>query len=97
MATSIEDLPLDRDVSSAEGVSLDYMARVRIAYLVGQNQTMVTQTQFADAKAGEVTLPRDEIHSAKLVLTDALIAATQPIDTTGADELLEDTEEKADD
>ena len=39
MATSIDDLPLDRDVTSREGVSLDYMARVRIAYLMGQNQT----------------------------------------------------------
>ena len=52
MSTSIDDLPLDRDVTSKEGVSLDYMARVRIAYLMGQNQTMVAQTQFADAKAG---------------------------------------------
>lgn len=55
---------------------------------------MVTIT---DAKAGEVTLPRDEIHSAKLVLTDALIAATRPIDTTGAEDIVEETEEKADD
>ena len=50
-----------------------------------------------DAKAGVVELPRGKIHSAKLVLTDELIAATQPLDTSGADELLEDTEEKADD
>ena len=49
-----------------------------------------------DAKAGEVKLDRDQIHSAKLVLTDALIAATQPLDTSGADELVE-TEEEADD
>lgn len=49
---TIDDLPLDRDISSREGVSLDYMARVRIAYLMGQNQAMVTQTQFANAKAG---------------------------------------------
>jgi ribosome maturation factor RimP len=55
-----------------------------------------------DAKAGEVTLPRNEIHSARLVLTDALIAATRPIDTTGAEDIVEEvpedtTEEKADD
>lgn len=49
---TIDELPLDRDISSREGLSLDYMARVRIAYLIGQNQSMVTQTQFADAKAG---------------------------------------------
>ncbi|MBX7532348.1 ribosome maturation protein RimP [Qipengyuania sp. 1XM1-15A] len=54
-----------------------------------------------DAKAGEAKLPRDQIHSAKLVLTDALIAATQPLDASGAEEVIggaDDTEEeKADD
>ena len=48
-----------------------------------------------DNKAGEVSFPRDLIHAAKLVLTDELIAATQPLDTSGADEISE--EEKADD
>ena len=48
---------------------------------------------IADRKAGEVTIPRDQIHTAQLVLTDALIAATKPIDTTGADEILETEEE----
>ena len=47
-----------------------------------------------DAKAGEVRLDRNLIHSAKLVLTDELIAATQPLDTSGADDI---EEEKADD
>lgn len=47
-----------------------------------------------DAKAGEVKLDRDQIHTAKLVLTDALIAATQPLDTSGAEDIVE---EKADD
>ena len=49
-----------------------------------------------DAKSGEAKLPRDQIHTAKLVLTDALIAATQPLDTSGAEDIVEDTEEKAD-
>ena len=63
--------------------------------LVGISSGMVT---IDDAKTGRAELPRDQIHSAKLVLTDALIAATQPIDTAGADEVIEDTqEEKADD
>ena len=47
-----------------------------------------------DRKAGDVSFPRNLIHSAKLVLTDALIAATQPLDTSGADDI---EEEKADD
>ena len=54
--------------------------------------------QIEDAKTGAASLARDEIHSAKLVLTDALIAATQPLDTSGAEDIVEDTtEEKADD
>ena len=51
---------------------------------------------IVDRKVGEVSVPRDQIHSAQLVLTDELIAATQPLDTSGADEIVE-TEEKADD
>jgi ribosome maturation factor RimP len=49
-----------------------------------------------EVKAGAVRLPLEQVHTAKLVLTDALIAATRPLDTSGADELIEDTE-KADD
>ncbi len=57
---------------------------------------------ITDVKAGAVKLPLADIHSARLVLTDALIAATRPLDTSGADELIEDLtthdeEEKADD
>lgn len=50
-----------------------------------------------DRKAGRMDIPLTQIHAAKLVLTDALIAATRPLDTTGAEETVEDTEEKADD
>ncbi len=49
-----------------------------------------------DNRAGEVSFPRDLIHAAKLVLTDELIAATQPLDADGAEEVFEE-EEKADD
>ena len=45
---------------------------------------------ITDRKAGDVELPRDQIHSAQLVLTDELIAATRPLDTTGAEEISED-------
>ena len=50
-----------------------------------------------DRKAGRVEIPLADIHAAKLILTDALIAATRPLDTSGAEETVEDTEEKADD
>ena len=67
--------------------------RVNKGVLGGLDNDMVL---VAEVKAGDVRLPLAEIHSAKLVLTDALIAATRPLDTSGADELIEDTE-KADD
>ncbi len=55
-----------------------------------------------EVKAGDVHLPMAQIETAKLVLTDALIAATRPLEVDGADELIEDpdysdSEEKADD
>ncbi|MBI1403851.1 MAG: ribosome maturation protein RimP [Porphyrobacter sp.] len=73
--------------------------RTNKGMLHGLEEGMVLLT---DAKAGDVRLPLDQIHSAKLVLTDALIAATRPLDISGADELIEDPdtsdqEEKADD
>ena len=46
-----------------------------------------------DRKSGRVTFPIADIHSAKLVLTDRLIAATRPLDTSGADEILEEQED----
>ena len=52
---------------------------------------------IADEHGATHTLPRGQIHSAKLVLTDALIAATQPIDTTGAENIIEDNQEEAED
>jgi len=49
-----------------------------------------------DNEAGRVTVPLDRIHSAQLVLTDRLIAATQPLDMSGAEEIETLEEEKAD-
>lgn len=67
--------------------------RVNKGVLGGREDGMVL---VKEVKAGDVRLPLAQIHTAKLVLTDALIAATRPLDTSGADELIEDTE-KADD
>jgi ribosome maturation factor RimP len=67
--------------------------RVNKGVLEGLEDGMVL---VREVKAGDVRLPREQIHTAKLVLTDALIAATRPLDTSGADELIEE-EEKADD
>ncbi len=46
-----------------------------------------------DRKSGPVQFDFADIVSAKLVLTDRLIAATRPLDTSGADELLEEQED----
>lgn len=47
--------------------------------------------QFRDTKVGDVVIPFDLIDGAKLVLTDALISATMPLSSDGADEF--ETEE----
>ena len=58
--------------------------------LIGITGDMVT---LDDRKSGQVSFPLADIHSAKLVLTDRLIAATRPPDTSGADEILEEEQE----
>ena len=58
--------------------------------LIGIADDIVT---LEDRKSGLVTFPLTDIQSAKLVLTDRLIAATRPLDTSGADEILEEQED----
>jgi len=48
---------------------------------------------ITDHKSGEVSVPLAHIQSAKLVLTDRLISATRPLDTSGAEEILESEEQ----
>ena len=62
--------------------------------LIGIEGDTVT---VADNRAGEVSFALEQIHSARLVLTDELIAATRPLDTSGVEDVEEDNEEKADD
>ena len=42
-----------------------------------------------DRKAGPLTFSFADLADAKLILTDHLIAATRPLDTTGADDIVE--------
>lgn len=58
--------------------------------LVGIEDDTVT---LDDRKSGRVSFPLDNVQSARLVLTDKLIAATRPLDTSGADEILEEQED----
>lgn len=50
------------------------------------------QITVQDKKTGAVTVPHANVISAKLMLTNKLIAATRPLDTSGADEI-EDTQD----
>ena len=46
---------------------------------------------FRDVKAGDVSIPFGQVGEAKLILTDALISASMPLSSDGADEF--ETEE----
>jgi ribosome maturation factor RimP len=52
--------------------------------LAGIEEGLVT---VEDKKVGRISFPLERIHSAKLVLTDRLIAATRPLDTSGVEEV----------
>jgi ribosome maturation factor RimP len=94
------DRPLTREKDFAEWAG--HEAKVALAEkigghrnlrgdLVGIEDSVVT---IEDRKAGRVSFPVGAIHSAKLVLTDRLIAATRPLDSSGADEVLEEEVEE---
>ena len=57
--------------------------------LTGVENDVIT---MEDRKKGAVSFLFAHIHAAKLVLTDRLIAATRPLDSSGADEILEEEE-----
>ena len=68
-----------------------YGHRMLTGDIVGIDGDTVT---IADKSAGEVAVPLGTIHSAQLVLTDKLIAATKPLDTSGVDDIEELNEEE---
>lgn len=47
----IEAMALDESIQSAEGLDVNHSSRLRMHFLVAQHASMITQTQFADAKA----------------------------------------------
>ena len=56
--------------------------------LVGiEGETGDETVTLDDRKSGSVSFPLADIQNAKLVLTDRLIAATRPIDTSGVDDI----------
>lgn len=52
------------------------------------------KVQVEDRKHGRFAVPFEQIKTAKLVLTDKLIAATRPLDMSGAEQIEEFTEEE---
>jgi hypothetical protein len=49
--TQLDQIQLVENIGSLEGVSVDQLTRARLQFALGQNHTLMTQTQFADAKA----------------------------------------------
>ncbi|WP_306120006.1 MULTISPECIES: hypothetical protein [unclassified Roseitalea] len=47
----IEHVDLDRPLAGNEGLNVNYISRIRTQYLFAQHQALLTQVQFADAKA----------------------------------------------
>ena len=95
------DRPLTRPKDFANWAG--HEARVTLTQPVGGNRKTLQgdlvgiegeTVTLVDKKSGEVSFPFADIQSAKLVLTDRLIAATRPLDTIGAEEeILEEQED----
>lgn len=47
----IDDIDLSLSLAGMEGLDVNYVSRIRSQYLFAQHQSLLTQTQFADAKA----------------------------------------------
>ena len=95
------DRPLTRPKDFANWAG--HEARVMLLNPVDGNRTTVQgdltgiegeTITLEDRKSGAVQFAFADVHSAKLVLTDRLIAATRPLDASGVDEILEDRAEK---
>ena len=77
-------------------------ARIKLSAPVADNRKVIhgdivgvegDAITLEDRKSGRVTCPFADIESAKLVLTDRLIAATRPLDMSGADDILAEQED----
>ena len=87
------DRPLTRLRDFADWAG--YEARITVAEAVEGRKTFKGilhgldegMIRLTDPKTGNIAIAFDNIIGAKLVLTDALIRATTPLSTTGADEI----------
>ena len=92
---------IDRPLTRARDFTdwAGHEARLSLAEKVGGRKQLAGTLKGLDGDSividvpgqGETRLPRAQIHSAKLILTDRLIAATAPLSTEGAEEFEEET------
>lgn len=69
---TLKDVDLTLALEGAEGLDVNYASRIRTQYLFSQHQSLITQTQFADAKA------------AALMALLGLLVLRGPVDLTGS-------------
>lgn len=98
------DRPLTRPRDYADWAGHD--AKIALAEKIGEHRNLTGEllgidgdvVAIEDRKAGRVEVPLEKIHSAQLILTDKLIAATQPLDMSGVEDIEElEQEEEAQD
>lgn len=90
------DRPLTRPTDYADWAGFD--ARVKLAAPISGRKQFDGRilahdgdgVRFDVHKLGEIIVPLDQIASAKLILTDALIKATAPLSIEGADRISEE-------
>jgi len=87
------DRPLTRAKDYADWAGFD--ARIKLATPLDGRKQFDAKLLGLEAdtvrvyapKAGEIAIPLEQIASAKLILTDALLKATAPLSTEGADRI----------
>ena len=94
------DRPLTRPKDFAAWVG--HEARIELSELIDNRKRYrgdlvgfdaATQTISIEDDGAVFEVPFDLVANAKLILTDKLIAASRPLDTSGADEILEEQED----
>lgn len=95
---------IDRPLTRAKDFAawIGHEARIELSELLGERKRFRGDLVGFEPK-GEVisieddgvvyNVPFDLVANAKLILTDKLIAASRPLDTSGADEILEEQED----
>lgn len=95
---------IDRPLTRAKDFAawIGHEARVELSELLDNRKRFRGELKGFDAEAQAISIeddgvvfevPFDLVSNAKLILTDKLIAASRPLDTSGADEILEEQED----